>query len=60
MSALISQLAARGYRSRSVAIHHLRDSQEDFESRLHQGLLEVLPRSLAATIHSNGSCSTQR
>jgi epoxyqueuosine reductase len=40
MKALLSQLAARGYRSRILAIHHLRDLQEDFEGCLYRGLLD--------------------
>jgi hypothetical protein len=39
MKALFSYLAARGYQSRMVPIHHLRDLQEDLEISLRQGLL---------------------
>ena len=39
MKTLLSQLAARGYRSQIVAIHHVRDLQEDLEGSLHQDLL---------------------
>jgi epoxyqueuosine reductase len=40
MKALLSQLAARGCRSRIVAIHHLRDLQADLEACLSGGLLD--------------------
>ena len=40
MQTLLSQLTARGYRTRIVAIQRLRDLQEDFESCFHQGLLD--------------------
>jgi epoxyqueuosine reductase len=39
MRTVLSQLAARGYQGRIVAIHHVRDLQEEWEGCLSQGLL---------------------